>query len=71
MPLNRRTFLRATAVAGGTTAFSGALWQQAFAAGPAQPGPSPYGPLQAADGNGVQLPGGFTSRVVARSMQRV
>ncbi|GAA2590487.1 DUF839 domain-containing protein [Actinomadura fulvescens] len=68
--LNRRMFLRATAVAGGTTAFAGALWQQAFA-GPAQPGPGPYGPLLAADGNGVQLPAGFTSRIVARSLQRV
>ncbi|WP_329520403.1 alkaline phosphatase PhoX [Spirillospora sp. NBC_01491] len=70
MPLNRRTFLRATAVASGTTAFSGALWQDALA-GPAQPGPGPYGPLQAADANGLQLPAGFTGRVVARSMQRV
>lgn len=72
MSLDRRMFLRASAVAGGTTAFSGALWQRAFAAaGPAQPGPSPYGPPGAADGNGVQLPEGFTSRVVARSMRRV
>ncbi|MEV3926703.1 alkaline phosphatase PhoX [Actinomadura coerulea] len=71
MPLDRRTFLRAAAVAGGTTAFSGALWQRAFAAGPAQPGPSPYGAPLAADANGVQLPQGFTSRVVARSLQRV
>ncbi|GAA2452016.1 PhoX family protein [Actinomadura vinacea] len=69
-PLNRRTFLRATTIAGGTTAFSGALWHQAFA-GPAQPGPGPYGPLLAADGNGLRLPKGFTGRVVARSMQRV
>ncbi|WP_157610191.1 alkaline phosphatase PhoX [Spirillospora albida] len=71
MPLNRRMFLRATAVAGGTTAFSGALWQHAFAGGPAQPGPGPYGPLRAADANGLQLPEGFTGRVVARSLQRV
>ncbi|MFD0690802.1 alkaline phosphatase PhoX [Actinomadura fibrosa] len=71
MPLNRRTFLRATAVAGGTTAFSGAVWQHAFAAGPAQPGPGPYGAPLAADANGLQLPKGFTGRVVARSLQRV
>ncbi|MFC6887293.1 alkaline phosphatase PhoX [Actinomadura yumaensis] len=70
MPLNRRTFLRAAAVAGGATAFSGALWQEAFA-GPAQPGPGPYGPLLAADANGLRLPEGFTGRVVARSLQRV
>ncbi|MEW2359361.1 alkaline phosphatase PhoX [Spirillospora sp. NPDC029432] len=69
-PLNRRMFLRATAIAGGTTAFSGALWHQAFA-GPAQPGPGPYGALLPADANGLQLPQGFRSRIVARSMQRV
>ncbi|TDD74784.1 DUF839 domain-containing protein [Actinomadura rubrisoli] len=69
--MNRRTFLRATAVAGGTTAFSGAVWQAAFAVGPAQPGPSPYGPLHAADANGLRLPEGFVGRVVARSLQRV
>jgi hypothetical protein len=69
----RRTVLRAAAVgatAAGTAAFSGALWQQAFAA-TAQPGPSPYGDLLPADGNGIQLPAGFTSRVIARSRQRV
>ncbi|MQY03578.1 alkaline phosphatase PhoX [Actinomadura macrotermitis] len=71
MAVDRRSFLRLTAVAGGTTALSGALWQQALAAGPAQPGPGPYGPPQAADGNGLQLPQGFTGRIVARSMQRV
>ncbi|MGI5169227.1 alkaline phosphatase PhoX [Spirillospora sp. CA-253888] len=68
---NRRAFLRATAVLGGTAAFSGTLWHQAFAAGPAQPGPGPYGPLLPADVNGLRLPAGFTGRVVARSLQRV
>ncbi|ACY97728.1 alkaline phosphatase PhoX [Thermomonospora curvata] len=68
--LSRRAFLRTTAIAGGTAAFTGGLWQQAFA-GPAQPGVGPYGPLQAPDANGIQLPAGFTSRVIARSMQRV
>jgi hypothetical protein len=40
-------------------------------AAPAQNGPGPYGPLRAADANSVQLPAGFTSRVVARSGQAV
>src|SRR5690606_9303953 len=66
-----RLFLRATAVAAGAAAFSGALWHQASAAGPARPGPSPYGPLQAADANGLQLPEGFPSRSVARPLQRM
>lgn len=64
--MDRRAFLRGGAVAAGALGFSGALWGQAFAA-PAQPGDSPYGPLQAADANGVRLPVGFRSRVVARS----
>ncbi|RAY14152.1 translocation protein TolB [Actinomadura craniellae] len=68
--MNRRTLLRATVVGGGTAAFAGGLWQQAFAA-PAQPGAGPYGPLGAPDANGLQLPAGFTSRVVARSLRRV
>jgi uncharacterized protein DUF839 len=68
--MERRTVLRAAAVGAGTAAFSGALWQEAFGAA-AQPGPSPYGEPLAADANGVQLPAGFTSRVVARSGRRV
>ncbi len=34
-------------------------------------GPGPYGALQAADANGLQLPVGFTSRVIARTGQTV
>ncbi|MFG3418680.1 alkaline phosphatase PhoX [Micromonospora sp. NPDC049460] len=69
--MDRRTVLRAT-VAGGAAAFSGSLWAGAAAlAAPAQPGTSPYGPLGAADARGIQLPAGFTSRVVARSRQAV
>ncbi len=37
----------------------------------AVPGNSPYGPLQSADANGIMLPSGFTSRVIARSTQTV
>ncbi|MCM0674351.1 PhoX family protein [Micromonospora phytophila] len=68
--MDRRTILRATAV-GGAAAFSGSLWAGAALAAPAQPGTSPYGPLGAADANGIQLPAGFTSRVIARSRQAV
>jgi hypothetical protein len=68
--MERRTVLRAAVVGAGTAAFSGALWQSAFAA-VAQPGPSPYGELLAPDGNGVALPAGFASRVIARSSQFV
>ncbi|MEU4776633.1 alkaline phosphatase PhoX [Micromonospora sp. NPDC023633] len=68
--MDRRTVLRAT-VLGGAAAFSGSLWAGAAHAAPAQPGASPYGPLGAADANGIQLPAGFTSRVIARSRQTV
>jgi secreted PhoX family phosphatase len=66
--MERRTFLRASVIGAGVTAFTGSLWGQAFAA-PAQKGTSPYGSLLSADANGIQLPSGFTSRVVARSRQ--
>jgi secreted PhoX family phosphatase len=68
--MERRTFLRASVIGAGTLAFTGAVWQHALAA-PAQTGPSPYGPLQPADANGIELPAGFSSRVVARSSQVV
>jgi hypothetical protein len=68
--MGRRAVLRAAVVGAGAAAFSGALWQEAFAAA-AQPGPSPYGDLLAPDANGLQLPAGFTSRVIGRSRQTV
>jgi secreted PhoX family phosphatase len=68
--MDRRDFLRyALAVAG--AAVGSTLWSKAFAAFPAQTGPSPYGPLLPADANGIMLPAGFTSREVARAGQVV
>ncbi|TDD31880.1 DUF839 domain-containing protein [Actinomadura sp. KC06] len=69
--MKRRTFLRTSVIGTGAVAFSGTLWQNAALAAPAQLGPGPYGALQAADANGIQLPPGFTSRIVARSGQTV
>ena len=68
--MERRNFLRVAVVGGAAAAFGGASWAEAFAAG-AQPGPSPYGALQPVNAGGVMLPAGFTSRVVARSGQKV
>jgi secreted PhoX family phosphatase len=68
--VQRRNFLRAAAIGAGVTAFGNTLTRTAMAA-PAQNGPGPYGPLQPANANGIQLPAGFTSRVVARSGQQV
>lgn len=57
---------------GGTSAvLGGALWHSAAYAAPAQPGTGPYGALGSADANGIRLPAGFTSRVIARSGQQV
>ncbi|HET9138630.1 alkaline phosphatase PhoX [Actinophytocola sp.] len=68
--MRRRNFLRVTVVGATAAAFGGASWREAFAA-TAQPGPSPYGELLAADANNVMLPAGFGSRVVARTGSRV
>ncbi|HEX6340037.1 alkaline phosphatase PhoX [Umezawaea sp.] len=68
--MERRNFLRVAVVGTAAAAFGGASWAEAFAAG-AQPGPSPYGLPQAVNAGGLMLPAGFTSRVVARSGQRV
>ncbi|MFD6420085.1 alkaline phosphatase PhoX [Streptomyces sp. NPDC060194] len=69
--MERRNFLRGAVVGGSAAALGGTLWRGASHAAPAQPGAGPYGALRAADGNGIQLPNGFTSRVVARSGQKV
>jgi secreted PhoX family phosphatase len=62
--MDRRSFLRSSALAVGVAALGPSFWQKAYAA-TAQPGPGPYGPLQPADANGVMLPKGFTSRIHA------
>lgn len=62
----RRDFLRSSALAAGGLALGPAFWRDALAQTPATPGPGPYGPLQAPDVNGLMLPAGFSSRVVAQ-----
>jgi secreted PhoX family phosphatase len=64
--MRRREFLKAGLTVAGGLALGPNFWERLYAA-PAQPGPSPYGPLQAADINGLMLPAGFTSRVIARA----
>lgn len=68
--MDRRRFLKAGIMATGAGAVlpSAVLVAPASANGrsPARPGDSPYGPLASApDENGLLLPAGFTSRVVA------
>ncbi|MFG3720310.1 alkaline phosphatase PhoX [Streptomyces massasporeus] len=69
--MERRSLLRAAVLGGTSAALGGTLWRGAAYAAPAQPGTGPYGPLGAPDANGIRLPAGFTSRVIARSGQRV
>jgi hypothetical protein len=70
--MERRTLLLTAAAAlGGGAALTGSLWHAVALAAPAQNGPGPYGPPGPADANGVQLPAGFTSRIVARSRKLV
>ncbi len=72
--MDRRTVLRVALTGAGAAAFSGSLWSGAFGevlpdGAPAVPGL--YGQPGVPDVNGVALPPGFTSRVVARSGAKV
>jgi len=70
MPLRRRDFLRASAILAASAGSS--LWAKAaLASGRIVAGPSPLGPLRPADENGLMLPAGMRSRVVARSGEKV
>jgi secreted PhoX family phosphatase len=68
--MDRRTLLQATIAGAGGLALPFTAWSAAYAA-PAQNGLGPYGPLRAADVNGIQSPAGFTTQVIARSGQTV
>jgi hypothetical protein len=59
---NRREFLAAAVAAG----FFGPAFLKDALAAPAVAGEGPYGPLLGPDANGLMLPAGFQSRVVAR-----
>jgi hypothetical protein len=66
--LNRRLFLKA-GFAGAAAFLAGCAERDRTAAGPTGPVSNipNLGPLQSADPNGVKLPAGFTSRIVAQS----
>ena len=69
--LTRRRFLQTGLAAAASVSFGPGFWRDALAVPPAQPGAGPYGPLRAPDANGIMLPQGFTSRVIAKSGQPV
>lgn len=64
--IDRRRFLQLLVATSAGVALGPAAWQTAYGA-PASPGVGPYGPLIGPDPNGLLLPAGFTSRVVATS----
>jgi uncharacterized protein len=68
--LSRRDFIRTGAAAAGTLSFNPAFLRGAFAR-QAKPGPSPYGELGDPDANGLRLPRGFQSRLIARGTMPV
>jgi secreted PhoX family phosphatase len=70
--LGRREFVRLAALAIGGVAIGGSMLPSALARAATVVGPGPYGPVSTtADANGIHLPAGFTSRVLARSGQTV
>lgn len=71
LTINRRTLLRTGVAAAGVLALGPGYWRTALAAEPAAPGTGPYGPLGPEDANGLRLPAGFRSRVIARAGQPV
>jgi hypothetical protein len=69
--MKRRQFLAWSAAGLCGVTLGTAFWRNVFAQ-PAEPGPGPYGPLaDSPDANGLRLPDGFASRVIAATGQLV
>ncbi len=71
--MRRRQLLRAAAAGVGVAAAGSAVdsWSRLPLARAMPAGTGPYGPLAEPDGNGIRLPAGFSSRVVARASEPV
>jgi hypothetical protein len=66
--LSRRDLLRTGVLGAGSLGIAPAFFRAARAgAAPARPGAGPYGPLGEPDANGIRLPKGFRSRLIARA----
>jgi len=66
--MSRRQLMRSGALGAGALALGPGFWRDALAAPQARPGGGPYGPLGDPDTNGLRLPRGFRSRVIARGL---
>jgi secreted PhoX family phosphatase len=67
---SRRAFLGRSVAVSIAAGLSPAIWRQAFASS-AILGESHYGPLLAADRNGIRLPAGFKSKLIGRTGELV
>jgi hypothetical protein len=67
--ITRRRLIQSGLIAAASASFGPGFWRDAFAASSDAAAAGPYGPLLPADANGLQLPAGFTSRVIARGNQ--
>ena len=63
--IRQRELIKGGVAGIGALALGPAFWEGAMAAS-ARPGPGPYGPLGPADANGLRLPPGFSSRLIAQ-----
>lgn len=69
--MDRRQFLKTSIAGAAGIALSSSVWRTLLAEPVTAVGPGPYGPLLTADANGLRLPAGFTSRVIAKSEEIV
>ena len=65
--LTRRRLIQSGLTTAAAVSFGPAFWRDAFAAPPVATESGPYSPLLAPDINGLRLPPGFSSRVIAQS----
>ncbi len=68
--ISRRRLIAGAASTGAVFGLGSTFWNRAIAE-PATPGTGPYGDLREPDDNGLALPAGFTSRIVARTGEPV
>lgn len=69
--MDRRQFLKNSVIGAAGVAVTSSMLRTLLAAPVTTVGDSPWGPLLAPDANGLRLPAGFTSRVIAKSHQLV
>jgi hypothetical protein len=71
MMVQRRALLQAAVGGGAGLVVGSSFWSRLAAAEPAVVAAGPYGPLGPPDANGIRIPEGFRSRLVAESLQPV